>query len=664
MKRLLTEMDDDSMRKRVEGLELYFIPTLNPDGLKVVTTGRDQTYRKNGRDNIGDGALRVISGLGQDTSGVDLNRNFGLHWERGDSLYYNTGADDAYNYYRGPGPFSEPETRAVRDLMLSRRFLFAISYHCSRSGRNAELVIGPWSWGGRLPPDDAVIQELGNALATRLPCEDGQGTYRPVHATQQVGQEQDWAYQATGALLYMIELGQTVQPDSALLARIISEASPSAFYLMDIAAGQRALPGYGLASVMVTDGVTGLPLVADVIPDGVRLPVLEPRFTNSETGRWEQLFRGGTYSLLVRAHGYYDQWLDSVTVQNGIESAYFTVLQPKPQYESRLTLTDQASDSVLTGRLLIQSPDYRPPLDLEVSSEHSVLLSEGSYRFSATSNGYVPATGTLNVSSDSAATIRLFTGKEQFSNDFDNYGNWQSGGVGAYWGIQESNGRNCLTESPSREYIANSNAWILIETGVVPEANHPMTLQLIHRPNFEPGEDGCAIDVHLPYSNEFRRVAQFSSFPPESWDTVYISLDGLRLDGYQVRLRLWVMADEVAQEDGWLIDRLSLFYSDQVTSAPIIAPLPTQVSLAAYPNPSNGLLSIYLTLPTQREGLLALHDQNGRVVSVIRRGLFPSGSQHLVFDASSLSSGTYYLSLKSPGAVSPLAPAIPVVILK
>ena len=187
---LLENPDDEQMMARMDGLEIYFIPTLNPDGLHLVMSGVDNTFRKNCRDNIGDGRLRVVAGVGRDSSGVDLNRNFGLHWDRGDSLFFNNGAIDAFNYYRGPAPFSEPETRALRDLMLSRRFLFAVSYHASRSGQNAELVIGPWNWDGRYPPDDNVIRGLGDALADRLPTQNHVGTYAAVRATQRVGQEQ------------------------------------------------------------------------------------------------------------------------------------------------------------------------------------------------------------------------------------------------------------------------------------------------------------------------------------------------------------------------------------------------------------------------------------------------------------------------------------------
>ena len=79
----------------VDGVELWTVETINPDG-----DARRQ--RKNAH-------------------GVDLNRNFSVGW-----------SDDeppASGYYGGPRPFSEPESRAVRDLARKLRPEITIYYH-------------------------------------------------------------------------------------------------------------------------------------------------------------------------------------------------------------------------------------------------------------------------------------------------------------------------------------------------------------------------------------------------------------------------------------------------------------------------------------------------------------------------------------------------------
>jgi protein MpaA len=83
------------MRARVHGIDVWVIDTVNPDGLRA---------RRR-----------------QNAHGVDLNRNFGTLWRR-------TGPR-GYRYYAGRKRFSEPESRAVRALVLRLRPSITIWYH-------------------------------------------------------------------------------------------------------------------------------------------------------------------------------------------------------------------------------------------------------------------------------------------------------------------------------------------------------------------------------------------------------------------------------------------------------------------------------------------------------------------------------------------------------
>jgi len=87
------------VKKRLRGaapnFDLWLIDTVNPDGLAAHT-------RKNAH-------------------GVDLNRNFSVGWRGG------RGSGDGY--YPGPRPFSEPESRAVRDLVLKLKPAVSIWFH-------------------------------------------------------------------------------------------------------------------------------------------------------------------------------------------------------------------------------------------------------------------------------------------------------------------------------------------------------------------------------------------------------------------------------------------------------------------------------------------------------------------------------------------------------
>ncbi|MFN8636124.1 MAG: M14 family metallopeptidase [Chloroflexota bacterium] len=91
-------------------LSVYFVPTTNPDGL-AAGSGPDAAW--NAHD-------------------VDLNRNFDTpNWSpdtygRPGGRYGPTGTRTGAG---GSSPFSEPETRAIRDFILSRKIDAVLSYH-------------------------------------------------------------------------------------------------------------------------------------------------------------------------------------------------------------------------------------------------------------------------------------------------------------------------------------------------------------------------------------------------------------------------------------------------------------------------------------------------------------------------------------------------------
>ncbi len=84
----------DSLRKGrpVHDIDLWLVPTINPDGIAA-------TRRQNAR-------------------GVDLNRNFPHKW-----------APLSGKYYSGKGPLSEPESRAFARFLDQVKPHFVVSFH-------------------------------------------------------------------------------------------------------------------------------------------------------------------------------------------------------------------------------------------------------------------------------------------------------------------------------------------------------------------------------------------------------------------------------------------------------------------------------------------------------------------------------------------------------
>ncbi len=102
----------------LDTVEVWIMPVGNPDGYQYTFTN-ERLWRKNLRDNDGDGQITIADG-------VDLNRNFDAHWgldDEGSSPVWSSGQ------YRGTAPHSEPEVQALVDFIEDNDFKFILTYH-------------------------------------------------------------------------------------------------------------------------------------------------------------------------------------------------------------------------------------------------------------------------------------------------------------------------------------------------------------------------------------------------------------------------------------------------------------------------------------------------------------------------------------------------------
>ena len=135
-----------SIKRLLSRTELWFLPVANPDGYDYTFTEGQRLWRKNLRDNNGNGTI-------EPGDGVDLNRNWPFKWG-----YDNEGSspDQSSETYRGPSPGSEPETYALDRLARRVGFEFLVNYHSA-----AELLLYGTGWQVATPtPDDLIYEAL------------------------------------------------------------------------------------------------------------------------------------------------------------------------------------------------------------------------------------------------------------------------------------------------------------------------------------------------------------------------------------------------------------------------------------------------------------------------------------------------------------------------
>lgn len=125
---------DPAIKNLVDNQEMYFIPIVNPDGVKwneIIAPQGGGLQRKNLRPGVNDLGSTTCTNTGNQTAcnalrGVDLNRNSSYYWG-----FDNVGSSptQSRDTYRGPFPASEPETQILADFVASRDFEYAINHH-------------------------------------------------------------------------------------------------------------------------------------------------------------------------------------------------------------------------------------------------------------------------------------------------------------------------------------------------------------------------------------------------------------------------------------------------------------------------------------------------------------------------------------------------------
>ncbi len=111
---------EEEVTALVNTRELWFSCVSNPDGYEYTFTPGNRLWRKNMADNNGNGVR------GEVVDGVDPNRNHATHWGLD-----NEGSSDSLisETYRGTGPDSEPETKAIKFLWNHVDFAFQKNDH-------------------------------------------------------------------------------------------------------------------------------------------------------------------------------------------------------------------------------------------------------------------------------------------------------------------------------------------------------------------------------------------------------------------------------------------------------------------------------------------------------------------------------------------------------
>ena len=233
------------MTRLVDTREVFIIFALNPDGMRYDLTGTPyRAWRKNLQRDAAGNAMYT-----------DLNRNYGYRWGccRGSS------GKRSSSTYRGPAPFSAPETRALRDFVNGRVVggVQQIRTHVTLH-TNGQLILWPYGYTKTNIPSDmsaldhAALVALGRAMAARNGYVAKQSS--DLYVTD--GDQIDWMYGRHRIFSYTYELFPTEKatvwgdhyPDDSFIAAQTERNRKALLHLIDRAACPYADLGSGYAA--------------------------------------------------------------------------------------------------------------------------------------------------------------------------------------------------------------------------------------------------------------------------------------------------------------------------------------------------------------------------------------------------------------------------------
>jgi hypothetical protein len=179
---------DAAITSLVRGREVWIIFAVNPDGFRYDLTCTSSSHppycawRKNRQPNAGTSAI-----------GTDLNRNYGYRW----GCCGGSSGNPASIIYRGRAAWSAPESRVVRDFVLSRvvggiqQIRAHITFHT-----NGQLILWPYGYTKTdIPVDMTALDHqtfvaMGKAMAARNGYKAEQSS--DLYITD--GDQIDWLY--------------------------------------------------------------------------------------------------------------------------------------------------------------------------------------------------------------------------------------------------------------------------------------------------------------------------------------------------------------------------------------------------------------------------------------------------------------------------------------
>ncbi|MCB9472442.1 MAG: T9SS type A sorting domain-containing protein [Candidatus Delongbacteria bacterium] len=643
----------------LQALEIHVVPTNNPDGLDVVMSEQDVTYRKNLHWFSPDGDCTIISGVGNDSCGVDLNRNYPAWFEHGDPLWAQNSDVEQYDYYRGPWPLSEPECEAVALQAERERFVAAVSYHSARTSTNHEIVIHPWEWEEgvkRCPPRDyTMMDNLTRGMADQIAGQEFE-FYRNVAGSGRKGNHHNWIYREYGAVGMLIEVG--LQEDAGMQPQnqetidfIVDENLDGLYWLCRRIIGyQQDAPGLRLHT---REAGSNTPLESRVRIEEVMHPDQVPFYRTDPTwGAYYRLLQPASYTLNVRKHGY-QPVTQTINIAPTAPTSVNLSMTPLPRHTLDLSFESSSGQSLLLDVLELQDLDNDTTLTFHNQSDWSLELPEGNWRMVARNVYHVSNVSEFSLDSDMSLSPVLFpTGSQGAQIDawLSQIEDFSQEGTGCGW-VPVMLDEYPTFKDSADEFSPDDMDCLLLSTQqfeLMAPVSRTQTAGVFEFDAWyalEGARDSSFVEIHPDGGDPVRVMA----FTGRATDWRHVTVDLGPWAGQLIRVGFRTRTDGSITDAGLLLRNVHLAWNGDAVAVEPEDGQPIAFALDVYPNPFNPSTTVSIQLPQVAAGatlVAGLYDLRGALVARVANLQGLSGSTFEThIDGTGLASGVYLLQV-------------------